>query len=161
MTRFVVAPQWQGSPSARAMRLIDGADAIAGDLPRSALSRIDVPAEAGESLGSGIRRFSTLLRVRDTISAALGGSDDPAVVVGGDCSVAIPAVAHAAARHPSLAVVWFDAHGDLHTTETSPSGALAGMALRVLTSPSWTGLQRTSSGSRRPSQASVPPWPSG
>ena len=44
MTRFVVAPQWQGSPSARAMRLIDGAEAIAGDLPRSALTRIEVPA---------------------------------------------------------------------------------------------------------------------
>ncbi|MDT3317821.1 arginase family protein [Microbacterium sp. KSW4-11] len=135
MTRFVVAPQWQGSPSARAMRLIDGAEAIADDLPRSALTRIEVPTEAGEALGTGIRRFSTLTRVRDAIAEALDGADEPAVVVGGDCAVAVPGIAAAAARHPSLAVVWFDAHGDLHTPASSPSGALAGMALRAAIAP--------------------------
>lgn len=136
MTRFLVVPQWQGSPSARAMRLIDGAEAIAGDLPRSALTRIEVPAEAGEGLGTGIRRFSTLTRVRDAIAAALADGDDRAVVVGGDCAIAIPGIAAAAARHRSLAIVWFDAHGDLHTPETSVSGALAGMALGTAIAPS-------------------------
>ncbi|CAL4860464.1 arginase family protein [Microbacterium sp. MM2322] len=131
MTRFVVVPQWQGSPSARAMRLIDGAEAIAEDLPRSALTRVDVPAEAGEAVGTGIRRFSTLSRVRDEIAEVLAGENEPAVVIGGDCAVAVPAIAAAAKRHPSLAIVWFDAHGDLHTPETSASGALAGMALRA------------------------------
>ena len=29
MTRFLVVPQWQGSPAARAMHLVDGAEAIA------------------------------------------------------------------------------------------------------------------------------------
>lgn len=33
MVRFLVIPQWQGSPAARAMLLTDGAAAIAGDLP--------------------------------------------------------------------------------------------------------------------------------
>ncbi len=135
MTRFVVVPQWQGSPSARAMRLIDGAEAIAGDLPRSAIRRIDVPIEAGEALDTGIRRFSTLRRVRDAVELALAESDDRAVVIGGDCAVAVPGIRHAATRHPSLAVVWFDAHGDLHTVGSSASGALAGMALRTVTTP--------------------------
>jgi arginase len=132
MTRFVVVPQWQGSPAARAMLLVDGAEAIAGDLPRAACTRVDVPVEAGESLGTGIRRFSALTRVRDRLSEALALSDEPALVVGGDCAVAVPAIAHAAARHPDLAVVWFDAHADLHSPETSPSGAFAGMALRAV-----------------------------
>lgn len=132
MTRFVVAPQWQGSPSARAMRLIDGADAIAGDLPRSAVTRVGVPAEAGEAVGTGIRRFSTLSRVRDDIADALDGERDRVIVIGGDCAVAVPAIRHAAAQHPSLAVVWFDAHADSHTVDSSPSGALAGMALRAV-----------------------------
>ncbi|WP_413354098.1 arginase family protein [Microbacterium sp. 1P06AB] len=131
MTRFLVVPQWQGSPSARAMRLIDGAEAIADDLPRSALTRVAVPAEAGEAVGTGIRRFSTLTRVRDALAEVLASSDEPAVVIGGDCAVAVPAIAAAAERHPSVAVVWFDAHGDLHTPESSLSGALAGMALRA------------------------------
>lgn len=131
MTRFVIAPQWQGSPSARAMLLADGAEAIAGDLPRAACTRIDVPTEAGEALDTGIRRFSTLVRIRDLLADALDAGDGHALVVGGDCGVAVPAVAHAARRHPGLAVVWFDAHPDLHTAASSPSGAFAGMALRA------------------------------
>ncbi len=141
MTRFIVVPQWQGSPSTRSMTLIDGADAIAGDLPRSATVRVDVPIEAGEALGSGIRRFSSLQRTRDLVTAALTEADGAAdgaspsghvLVVGGDCAVAVPAIEHAAALHPDMAVVWFDAHADLHTPESSASGAFAGMALRAV-----------------------------
>lgn len=137
MTRFVVVPQWQGSPAARAMLLIDGAEAIAGDLPRASSTRIDVPLEAGESLGSPVRRLSSLTRIRDLVAAELADraesdGDQPTVVIGGDCGVAVPAVAHAATRHPGMAVVWFDAHGDLHSPDTSPSGAFAGMALRAV-----------------------------
>lgn len=130
MTRYLVVPQWQGSPSTRAMHLIDGAEAIAGDLPRAATTRVDVPVEAGESLGTGIRRFSAVNRVAENLTLALAASDEPAIVVGGDCGVAVAAVAAAAARHDDLAVVWFDAHADLHSPDSSPSGALAGMALR-------------------------------
>ncbi len=130
MTRYLVVPQWQGSPSTRAMHLIDGADAIAGDLPRSATVHVEVPVEAGESLGTGIRRFSAVRRVADNLTAALAAADERAVVVGGDCGVAVAAIAAAAAQHDDLAVVWFDAHADLHTPSSSPSGALAGMALR-------------------------------
>lgn len=131
MTRFVVVPQWQGSPAARAMLLVDGAEAIAGDLPRAATARVEVPAEAGEALETGVRRFSALSRVADALTAELATGGEPALVVGGDCGVAVPAIAHAAARHRNLAVVWFDAHGDLHTPATSPSGAFGGMALRA------------------------------
>lgn len=137
MTRFVVVPQWQGSPAARAMLLIDGAEAIAGDLPRASSTRIDVPLEAGESLGSPVRRLSSLSRIRDLLAAELAehaeqSGGEAAVVIGGDCGVAVPAIAHAAGRHPGMAVVWFDAHGDLHSPDTSPSGAFAGMALRAV-----------------------------
>ncbi|MFT3798532.1 arginase family protein [Microbacterium sp.] len=134
MTRFVVVPQWQGSPSSRAMQFIDGAEAIAGDLPRSATTRVDVPVEAGEALGTGIHRFSALTRIAEAIRAALtdAGADQPAVVVGGDCGVAVPAIAQAAAQHPGLAVVWLDAHADLNSPASSPSGAFAGMALRAV-----------------------------
>ncbi|MFT4213735.1 MAG: arginase family protein [Microbacterium sp.] len=133
MTHFVVVPQWQGSPSARAMLLVDGAEAIAGDLPRSATTRVEVPVEAGETLGSGIHRFSTLARVATSIEQAL--TDAPTgltIVVGGDCGVAVASIAHAASRHPALAVVWFDAHADLNSPDSSPSGAFAGMALRAV-----------------------------
>lgn len=143
MTRFFVVPQWQGSPAARAMHLVDGAEAIAGDLPRASTARVEVPASAGEALDTGIRRFSALSRTAAALREALaahegptGDGDENFLVIGGDCGVAVPAIAHAAARRgaldDSLAVVWFDAHGDLNTPDTSPSGAFAGMALRAV-----------------------------
>lgn len=132
MTRFVVVPQWQGSPAARAMNLVDGAEAIAGDLPRTATTRVEVPAEAGDTLNTGIRRFSALARTADAMTATLADELDRTIVVGGDCGVAVPAIARAAADHPDLAVLWFDAHADLNSPETSPSGAFAGMALRAV-----------------------------
>ena len=57
MTRFLIVPQWQGSPVARAMHLVDGAEAIAGDLPRARTVRVEVPTSAGEALDTGIRQI--------------------------------------------------------------------------------------------------------
>ncbi|MFE7845972.1 arginase family protein [Microbacterium sp. NPDC057407] len=140
MTRYLVVPQWQGSPSSRAMQLIDGAQAIAGDLPRSSTTILDVPMEAGEALGTGVHRLSSLQRIRDQVSAALDSSGDVVLTVGGDCGVALAPIAHAAARHPELAVVWFDAHPDLNTPDSSPSGAFAGMVLRAVLGDGEPGL---------------------
>lgn len=129
MVRFLVVPQWQGSPAARAMLLVDGASAIAGDLPRAATTVLDVPVEAGESLGTGVRRLSALLRTREQVAAA---ETEGTVVIGGDCSVTVAALAALPGGTDDVAVVWFDAHADLHTPQTSPSGAFSGMALRAV-----------------------------
>ncbi|MBO9625456.1 MAG: arginase family protein [Microbacterium sp.] len=127
--RFLVVPQWQGSPSARAMLLIDGASAIAGDLPRAATTVLDVPVEAGESLGTGVRRLSALLRTHDLVAEAMAADT---VVIGGDCSVTVAALRALPGGTDDLAVVWCDAHPDMHTPDTSPSGAFSGMALRAV-----------------------------
>lgn len=133
MTRFVVVPQWQGSPAA-------------GDAPRRRCrgdrrrpAARPHRARRGAAVGGRIarHRHSPLLRARAggdrrRRSARDGGrgcpgaaGHEPAIVVGGDCGVAVPAIARAAATHEGLAVVWFDAHGDLHSPATSPSGAFA------------------------------------
>ena len=54
------------------------------------------------------------------------------LVLGGCCCAHIGAVEALAARYGRLAVVWLDAHGDLNTPETSPSGNAWGMPLRML-----------------------------
>ncbi len=54
------------------------------------------------------------------------------IVLGGCCCSHIGAVEGLAARHDRLGVVWLDAHGDLNTPETSPSGNEWGMPLRML-----------------------------
>lgn len=126
MARFLVVPQWQGSPSARAMLLIDGASAITGDLPRGATTVLDIPIEAGESLSTGVHRLSSLQRIRAMIAEHL--SPDT-VLIGGDCSITVAALD--AIDRDDLALVWCDAHPDLHTPDSSPSGAFSGMALRA------------------------------
>jgi arginase len=130
---FMVVPQWQGSMSARAMRLSDGAQAILGDLPASATRVVDVPVGAGESLESGVLRYSSILRVRDRMLDEFTGITGQTVVIGGDCAVSLAAVEHAiSTQGDDVAVVWFDAHPDLNTPTSSPSGAFGGMVLRTL-----------------------------
>ena len=131
MTHYLVVPQWQGSPSARAMQLIDGAQAIAGDLPRSATTILDVPAEAGDALGTSVHRLSSLQRVREQMLSALEPHTEPVLTIGGDGGVALAAIEHAISRHPGLAVVWLNAHPALNDPASTPSGAFAGMALRA------------------------------
>jgi arginase len=54
------------------------------------------------------------------------------LVLGGCCCAHLGAVRGLAARHGRIGVVWFDAHGDLNTPESSPSGNAWGMPLRML-----------------------------
>jgi len=54
------------------------------------------------------------------------------LVLGGCCCSHVGAVEGLAARHGRVAVLWLDAHGDLNTPETSPSGNEWGMPLRTL-----------------------------
>ena len=51
------------------------------------------------------------------------------VVLGGDHSVALGTVGGLASVHGVGGALWLDAHGDLNTPETSPSGNVHGMAL--------------------------------
>jgi arginase len=127
------------------MRLIDGAEAIRGDLPVTRTHQVPVPPTAGESLGTGVSRFSSLAQVREATEAELALLEAPVVTIGGDCGAELAAVQHALAAHPdgSVAVVWFDAHGDLNDVASSPSGAFHGMVLRALLGDGPDGLAST------------------
>jgi len=66
-----------------------------------------------------------------TLALAAELPDRP-LVLGGCCCSHIGAVEGLSARHRRLALVWFDAHGDLNTPESSPSGNAWGMPLRMI-----------------------------
>jgi len=66
------------------------------------------------------------------------------LVISGNCGATIGALAGLSDVRPS--VVWFDAHADFNTPETSPSGFLDGMALAVLTGRCWRALAAKISG---------------
>ena len=54
------------------------------------------------------------------------------LVLGGCCCAHVGAVRALARRHGRIGVVWIDAHGDLNTPASSPSGNAWGMPLRML-----------------------------
>ncbi|WP_267888724.1 arginase [Bacillus weihaiensis] len=53
------------------------------------------------------------------------------LVFGGDHSIAIGTLAGVSKHYHNLGVIWYDAHGDLNTADTSPSGNIHGMPLAV------------------------------
>ncbi|MGM0590593.1 MAG: arginase [Halobacteriota archaeon] len=70
------------------------------------------------------------LRLADSVADTLDAETTP-LVLGGDHSVAIGSVS-GSARNASIGVLWFDAHGDFNTPETSPTGNIHGMPLAAV-----------------------------
>lgn len=58
------------------------------------------------------------------------------LVLAGNCMSAVGTVA-GLSDVPRLGIVWLDAHGDLNTPDTSPTGFLDGMALAACTGRCW------------------------
>ena len=79
---------------------------------------------------------SVCRRARDLVEDALERGCMP-LVLGGDHSIAIGSVAGVsrfyARRRERIGLIWVDAHSDMNTPGTSPSGNVHGMPLAVLT----------------------------
>jgi arginase len=67
-------------------------------------------------------------RIAALVAEASGGGDIP-LVLGGDHSVALGTLGGLASAHGVGGVLWIDAHSDVNTPETSPSGNVHGMPL--------------------------------
>ncbi|RLM57501.1 arginase [Halobellus sp. Atlit-31R] len=88
-----------------------------------------------ETLTSGRAKFlretrEVVTSLADRVADALAAEELP-LVLGGDHSVAIGSVT-GSARDADVGLVWFDAHGDFNTPETSPSGNVHGMPLAAV-----------------------------
>jgi arginase len=72
--------------------------------------------------------------LRDAVVKTLEGGSFP-VVLGGDHSIAMGTIAGLSRFHRTrgrkIGLIWFDAHADSNTAETSPSGNIHGMPLAV------------------------------
>ena len=75
---------------------------------------------------SAVVDLNAALAVQVRLARAAGALP---VILGGDCNVALGVVA--GFSDTATGVVWFDAHGDFNTPETSPSGFLDGMPLAM------------------------------
>jgi arginase len=79
-------------------------------------------------------------RVAAEAAAARAGGRLP-VVLSGNCGIAVGTVS--ALGPASTGVLWFDAHGDLNTPATSPSGFFDGMGYAMLLGHGWGQLAAT------------------
>lgn len=57
------------------------------------------------------------------------------LILAGNCNSTVGAMSGASSKNPGL--IWFDAHGDINTPETSSTGFLDGMALSMLRGQCW------------------------
>ncbi len=53
------------------------------------------------------------------------------LILGGDHSISIGSLAGVAKHKKNLGLIWYDAHGDMNTDQTTPSGNIHGMPLAV------------------------------
>lgn len=96
-----------------------------GDVETTNRERAD-PGEPRARFLAAIRE--SCVRVADAVAAASAGGALP-LVLGGDHSVALGTLGGLARAHGPGAAIWLDAHTDLNTPETTPSGNVHGMPL--------------------------------
>ena len=104
------------------------------------LGNVSVPNPQSRDPGNPMARFldeigGVCSEVATTVHREMGDGAG-LVVLGGDHSAAIGSIsgtsARAAERGESIGVIWVDAHTDMNTPETSPSGNIHGMPVACL-----------------------------
>ena len=103
------------------------------------LPDLDLPCEPDEVVtaqfppGDPWERLAVLYEeVAGAVASDAGFGGCP-VVMSGDCNTSAGIMAGLQRAGADPAIVWFDAHGDVQTLETTTSGYLGGLALRLLT----------------------------
>ncbi|HEU0124657.1 MAG TPA: arginase [Bryobacteraceae bacterium] len=102
----------------------------------------NVAAEQAESAPAGSKRARYLVQIAETctrlaekVERALSQGKAP-LILGGDHSIAAGSVSgvanHFRKRGEKIGVLWVDAHTDMNTPQTSPSGNVHGMPLACL-----------------------------
>jgi arginase len=96
-------------------------------LPAVTVGTPEPPLNAGwrEELAAAVPALEAMSRRYDEIYAA---GETPVTALT-RCAVALATLPVVARYHPDALVVWFDAHGDLNTPESSTTGYLGGLAL--------------------------------
>lgn len=140
MTRYFALPYDSGQ---KGLRMGAGPFRIAREL--------GVDAEEIEPATEFHSEIQTSFQLYRALAERVASSGDFPVVLSGNCGASIGAAAGVGTER--LAVLWFDAHGDYNTPDTSDSGFLDGMCLAVLTGRCFHTLAKTI-----PGFAPVPPW---
>jgi arginase len=109
--------------------LEEGPPALADALLGPGTPRVDVPFAPGLGDDAALRRGLPLVA-----AAVRESTDPPTLAILGECTIAPAVLAGVQQRLATRSVgcIWVDAHGDLNTPETSPSGIIGGMGLAAI-----------------------------
>ncbi len=113
----------------------EGALLIARELlPNVRFQTIESPAEERLTKEDGVMGLGSIgPRFHAAIAQLRSAAPERIVTIGGTCGVEAAPIGYLNERYAGdLAVVWLDAHGDLNTPASSPSGHFHGMILRTL-----------------------------
>lgn len=122
-----------GPSAIRYAEVVERLDSLGFDVEDSGDIMIGRPAkfDTSETKLNNLKEVTIGSRLlAEKVDAILGKNSFP-LVLGGDHSIAIGTLAGASKHYENLGVIWFDAHGDLNTDETTPSGNIHGMSLAV------------------------------
>ena len=95
--------------------------------------------------------FEVIRAVAEAVRTAVAAGRLP-VVLAGNCASAVGTVA---GLGRAVGVVWFDAHADFHTPDSTPTGFFDGFGLAMLTGEGWAELRSTIPGARTVPQEHV------
>lgn len=131
-------PEWQ-STGAMGVAKYEGARLLAermAGVPFAAVN-VDPPPAHFEDAPAGdehILNYAAVMQQMQRGKALVAANKPDAILtVGGTCAVSIAPASWLNAHHAGdIAMLWFDAHGDLNTPQSSPSARFHGMPLRVL-----------------------------
>jgi arginase len=103
------------------------------DLGDIEIGRPELQKKENES-DHNLKNLKEVAEASEKLSAAVSNvvkEERFPLVFGGDHSIAIGTLAGLSKHYHNLGVIWYDAHGDLNTSDTSPSGNIHGMPLAV------------------------------
>jgi arginase len=112
-----------------------GLDARIAELGHGYVDLGNVETAVAEATATGDEHARFLPQIKDTaqriagVVAGAAGEKFFPVVLGGDHTVALGTLAGLHEVHGSGGAIWIDAHGDLNSPETSPTGNVHGMVL--------------------------------
>ncbi|MFC2947421.1 arginase [Virgibacillus sediminis] len=95
---------------------------------------IERPDSQQEQDDTNLKNLPQVIKANEELASLVDGVIEKGrfpVILGGDHSIAIGSLAGISRHYNDLGVIWYDAHGDLNSGETSPSGNIHGMPLAV------------------------------
>jgi arginase len=126
-------PQWQGSGLTD--ELYHGALLIKDRIrDLGSFTEIGLDESSKLQIEYGVLGCSQIAaQLRTARDKLIEANPDRIISIGGDCGIEIAPTTFLNKKYAGdLGLVWLDAHGDLNTPESSPSGHFHGMVLRAL-----------------------------